>query len=113
MKIKSVKSLVLAASLLAALGLAAPKISLALSGYRVSNTPIKVYTEQGNDWFLALTQRTDSSGVLKAEGVLPGKYKMEVSKSDTRDGQLLALDLRMLDDQGRKIRVCRKCGGDL
>jgi 5-hydroxyisourate hydrolase-like protein (transthyretin family) len=103
MKIKSEKSLLPAALLLAALGLLAPKSSLALSGYRVSNTPVKVYTEQGNDWFLALTQRTDAGSVLTAEGVLPGKYKMEVSRSDTRDGQLLALDLRMLDDQGRKI----------
>lgn len=103
MKIKSKKSLILTASLLAALGMLAPKSSLALSGYRISNTPVKVYTRQGGRWFLALTQRTDSGGVLKYENVLPGKYKIEVSKSDSRDNQLLAVDLRMLDDQSRPI----------
>lgn len=103
MKIKSKKSLAVAIAFLAALGLLAPKSSLALSGYRISNTPIKVYAEQGGKWFLALTQRTDQGGVLKVENALPGKYKMEVSKSDTRTNQSLAIDMRMLDDQGRKI----------
>jgi len=86
------------------IGLAIPKHSIALSGSRISNTPIRVYTKQGNDWFLAIAERTDGNGVLKVKDVLPGKYKMEVSRSDKRTNQSLAVNLKMLDKQGRKIR---------
>ena len=104
MKNHGKKLLILSACALVALGISFPKSSLALSGNRISNTPIKVYTRQGNDWFLAIRKRTDDKGVLKVKDVLPGKYKMEVSNDDTKTGQTLAINLKMLDAQGRKIR---------
>ncbi len=104
MKNHGKKLLVLSACALIALGISLPQSSLALSGSHISNTPIKVYTHQGHDWFLAIRKRTDEKGVLKVKNVLPGKYKMEVSKDDTKTGQTLAINLKMLDAQGRKIR---------
>ena len=104
MKSNRKKIFLLSACALVALGLSLPHPSLALSGNRISNTPVKVYTRQGNHWFLAMKKRTDEKGILKVEDVLPGKYKMKVSNSDTKTGQALAINLKMLDAQGRKIR---------
>ncbi len=104
MKNNSKKLLILLVCVLVASGIVVPRHSMALSGSRISNTRVRVYAKQGGNWFLALTQKTDESGVLKVKNVLPGKYKMEVSNSDTKTGQTLAVNLKMLDVQGRKIR---------
>lgn len=84
--------------------LVAPLATDALSGTNANRVKVKVYTKQGGDWFRALTQRTDNDGVLKFKNALPGWYKMVVDDDDEASGQTLAVQLRMTDVKGRKLK---------
>ncbi len=82
-----------------------PALSLAADGKNLDETKIKVKTEQGGKWFRALEKKTNSDGELKIKNVLPGKYRFELkNKKDEKANQMLGLDLRLLDEKGRKIR---------
>jgi 5-hydroxyisourate hydrolase-like protein (transthyretin family) len=83
--------------------LSVPKATQALSGTNLKKTKIKVNTRQGGDWFLARVKKTNDRSVLEVKDVLPGRYKMSVSKGDQKSGQTLAVRLRMLDDEGRRV----------
>lgn len=80
-----------------------PLFAGAVSGTRVDNLKIKAYTKQGGKWFKASTSRTDSHGVLTKERILPGWYKFKQRTEDKKSGQTLAVKLRMLDPDGKKI----------
>lgn len=80
-----------------------PLFAGAVSGTNVDNLKIKAYTKQGEKWFKASTSRTDSHGVLTKERILPGWYKFKVRGEDEKSGQTLAVKLRMLDADGKKI----------
>jgi 5-hydroxyisourate hydrolase-like protein (transthyretin family) len=80
-----------------------PLFAGAVSGTNVDNLKIKAYTKQGEKWFKASTSRTDSHGVLTKERILPGWYKFKVRGEDEKSGQTLAVKLRMLDTDGKKI----------
>ena len=80
-----------------------PLFAGAISGTAVNNLKIKTYTKQGGEWFKASTSRTDSHGILTKERVLPGWYKFKVRSEDEESGQSLAVKLRMLDSDGKKI----------
>lgn len=81
-----------------------PFATQALSGTNASDTKVKIYTEQGGDWFRTLTLKTDSHGVLEAKNMLPGWYKAEVNEGDEKAGQTVALKARMLDLSGRRLK---------
>jgi len=81
-----------------------PFTANAVSGTNADNVRVKVYAEQGDEWFRALTRRTDSDGVLTIKNVLPGWYKMVIDEDDQTSGQTLAVKLRMLGPEGKKIR---------
>ncbi|HHX58848.1 MAG TPA: hypothetical protein GX706_03725 [Candidatus Moranbacteria bacterium] len=78
--------------------------SQAVSGKNISDTRIVVKAKQGGKWFKSLEEKTGKNGVLKVKNVLPGQYKFELkNKKDAKDGQFLALKLRVLDEKGRKF----------
>lgn len=81
-----------------------PLFAGAISGTEVDNLKIKAYTKQGDKWFKASTSRADSHGVLTRERTLPGWYKFKVRSEDEKSGQNLAVKLRMLDSDGKKIK---------
>jgi hypothetical protein len=82
-----------------------PMISQAFSGTNVKSLKVKVYTEQGGEWFRTLTKRTDYTGVLEVKDVLPGWYKYKFYDRDrTSETQYVAMKLRMLDLDGREIK---------
>jgi len=89
---------------LAVVGLSMPFSAKALSGINTDDIDVKLYTKQGNDWFRALTKKTDRKGVLHVKNVLPGKYRMEIDEDDEETTQYLAVDLRMLDEDGRRLK---------
>ena len=88
----------------AAAFLVVPFATKALSGTNANNVKVKVYAKQGGDWFRALTRRTDNDGVLKIKNVLPGWYRMEIDDDDVTSGQDLAVQLRMTDVKGRRLK---------
>lgn len=90
--------------LFVAAALVLPLSTHALSGTGVDNTKIKADAKHGGEWFRAFIKRTDDKGVLKAKNLPPGWYKFEVRKEDERAGQTLAVELRMLDRDGRRIK---------
>ncbi len=75
----------------------------ALSGTNADEIKVKVYTEQGDDWFRAIYTKTDDDGVLELKNVLPGKYEVKVRTSDAKSGQVLAAKFKMLDENGVAI----------
>lgn len=80
-----------------------PLVTMAFSGTNSGDARVKIYAEQGDDWFRALTLRTDYTGVLEIENMLPGWYKAEVDEVDEKSGQTVALKAKMLDLDGREI----------
>ena len=92
-----------AALLACAMLMATPFLAQALSGADVDDIKIKVETKQGGDWFDAIRKETTDRGVLKIKDVLPGWYRFSRPREDTRSGQALAVELRMLDNDGRRI----------
>ena len=89
---------------LAIAGLTLPFSAKALSGINTDKIDVKLYTKQGGDWFKALEKKTDHRGVLHVKNVLPGKYKMSIDDDDEETTQYLAVDLRMLDEDGRRLK---------
>jgi len=81
-----------------------PVVSQAFSGTNASDTRVRIYTEQGDDWFRCMTARTDYTGLLELENLLPGWYKAEVAKGDEKASQTVALKAKMLDLDGREIK---------
>ena len=81
-----------------------PLASQALSGTNADDTRVKLYSEQGNDWFRSLTMDTDDDGVLKIKNVLPGWYKVKINDDDTHSSQTVAVEVRMLDLDGRRLK---------
>ncbi len=80
-----------------------PWVTMAISGIDSGDTRVKIYAEQGGDWFRALTLRTDSHGVLEIDNMLPGWYKAKVNEGDEESGQKVAVEAKMLDLDGREI----------
>lgn len=56
-----------------------------------------------SDWFRARYKRTDTSKVLRANNVLPGKYKFKYKESDAPASAPITLKLKMLDDDAKEI----------
>ncbi len=81
-----------------------PLASQALSGTNADDTRVKFYSEQGNDWFRSLTMDTNDDGVLKIKNVLPGWYKLKINDDDTHSSQTVAVEARMLDLDGRRLK---------
>ena len=81
-----------------------PLATQALSGVHADDVKVKLYTEQGGDWFRAMTIRADSHGVVEAKNVLPGWYKIKVNDDDATSGQTFAVRVRMLDLDGRRLK---------
>lgn len=81
-----------------------PFISQAFSGTNVKGLKLKVYTEQGGEWFRSLSKRTDYTGVLEVKDVLPGWYKYKFYDEDRESGQAVAIEARMLDLDGRELK---------
>jgi len=81
-----------------------PMASYAISGTNADDARVKLYTEQGDDWFRAMTLRADHKGVIEAKNVLPGWYKIEVDEDDEEASQTFAIKARMLDLDGRRIK---------
>jgi hypothetical protein len=80
-----------------------PLATMAISGTGSGDVRVKIYAEQGNEWFRGFTTRADSHGVLEIKNMLPGWYKATVNEGDEADGQTVALKARMLDLDGRRI----------
>jgi len=97
------KNLIAVSVLTCAAFMAVPFFAQALSGANVDEIDVKVDTKQGGDWFRAIKKETTDKSVLKVKDVLPGWYKFERRTEDTRSGQSLAVELRMLDRDGRKV----------
>jgi hypothetical protein len=89
--------------LICAMLMVTPFLVQALSGVNVDDIKVKVRTKQGGDWFDAIRKETTDQGVLKVKDVLPGWYEFSRPREDTRSGQTLAVELRMLDNDGRRI----------
>ncbi len=81
-----------------------PFTTMAISGKNAKNVYVEINTKQGNKWFTARNVKTDKDSSLKLKDVLPGKYKFELDKKDRKSGQTLALKLKMLDKNGKKIK---------
>lgn len=75
-----------------------------LSGVNMDEVRTKIYTEQGDEWFRALTMEADEDGVIEAEGVIPGWYRFEVNATDAEDMQYVAVKLRMHDFDGKELK---------
>lgn len=58
----------------------------------------------GSDWFRARYARTDESNTLEVENVLEGKYKFSYNKKDRTADQPFTLKVRMVDEDGSKIK---------
>lgn len=65
---------------------------------------VKIYTEQGDDWFKAMKKSTDKYGTLILKKMIPGKYRLELSDDDKIKQPILTLKARMYDEKGRKFK---------
>ena len=93
------------AALLSVLGLLLYVPSaFAISGVNMDDVRVKLYTEQGDDWFRALTTRADSHGVIEVESVIPGWYKIKVDNDDEKGTQYVAVRLRMRSSDGKEFK---------
>lgn len=81
-----------------------PLTTQALSGTNADDTRVKIYAEQGDDWFRAFTLRTDDHGVLEVKNMLPGWYKAKVNDDEKKSNQTVGLRARMLDLDGRRLK---------
>lgn len=81
----------------------APAVVKAVSGVNADNVRVKIYTEQGDDTFRAITTRTNDDGVVVAKDVLPGWYRMDIDEDHVQDSQSLGVRLRMLDKDGKRL----------
>lgn len=81
-----------------------PFYTKALSGTNAKKVKVKIYAEQNDVWFRSGTKRTDEKGVIKLKNVLPSWYKFKVADKDIEDNQTLAIEIRMLDNEGRRIK---------
>lgn len=57
-----------------------------------------------SEWFRAMYKRTDENKVLEIENVLPAKYKFKYKSDDAAITDPFTLKIRMVDEDGRKIR---------
>lgn len=80
----------------------ATKIASATS-VNADNVKVKVYTEQGDDWFKAMEKHTTSHGTLKLKKMLPGKYRLEIDEDDVQTPQILDVKAQMYDEKGREF----------
>ncbi len=78
--------------------------AVSAAGVNADKVTVTVKAKQGGEWITARKQKTDKNGVLDLRNVLPGKYTFNVKSDDQVAGQSLGLDLRLLDDDGRKIK---------
>ncbi len=78
-------------------------MALANSGVNMDDVRTKLYAKQGGDWFRALTVDADDDGVVEAENVIPGWYKLKVGEEDRKGTQYVAVKLRMRDQDGKKL----------
>ncbi len=59
---------------------------------------------EGSSWFQARYIRTDDSNLVELENVLPGKYKFSYNKKDRTSDRPFDLKIRMLNENGEKIK---------
>ncbi|MDA3814913.1 MAG: hypothetical protein PF549_00930 [Patescibacteria group bacterium] len=78
-------------------------VALADSGVNMDDVRVKLHAEQGGDWFRALTTRADDNGVVEAENVIPGWYKLKIDQTDVEGTQYVAVKMRMRDMDGKKL----------
>lgn len=78
-------------------------VQASVSGTNADKVKVSAKTKQGGEWIDAREDKTDRNGVLEFENVLPGKYKFTIDANDIQAGQTLGLELRLLDEHGRKI----------
>ena len=81
-----------------------PTVALGVSGTNIDEDYIEIKTKQGGEWFTARQVKTDDDGVLRLKNVLPGKYQFEIDEDDKEAGQSLGLELRMQDEDGKRIK---------
>lgn len=81
-----------------------PLFSWSASGHNAANTSIDVYTNQGNQWFMARRVKTDSKSTVKIKDVLPGKYQFRMDSKDQKPDQFLAVTIRLKDTAGKPLR---------
>jgi hypothetical protein len=80
-----------------------PLSTKAVQGLNADDARIKIYTEQGDDWFRAITTRANKEGVVEVKDVLPGWYRMEIDEDNVKNTQYLGVRLRMLDKDGKRL----------
>ena len=100
---KHPKKIVTSLLALAAIALA-PVATNALSGTNADDVEVDVKAKYEGEWFTALNMNADDDGVLRIKNVTPGWYKFIVDDDDEESGQTLAVQLRMLDNDGRKLK---------
>lgn len=85
-----------------------PNICLAeTSGEKADDVQVKVYFKRSPEWkdyVKVLAKKTTSKGVLEAENVPEGWYKMEIAEKDERSNQRLAVRLKVLTKKGQYVR---------
>ncbi len=81
-----------------------PIFAWGASGHNIANTSIDVYTNQGDQWFLARQVKTGSDSAVKIKDVLPGKYQFRINDKDQKPDQMLAVDVRLKDASGKPLR---------
>ncbi len=74
-----------------------------ISGTNAKHVDVTVKTKQGGTWFTARATTTDQDGVVTLKNALPGKYRFFIDSDDRRDSQTLALQVRLLDERGRRF----------
>ncbi len=57
-----------------------------------------------SDWFRALYKRANENKVLTIKNVLPGKYKFSYKNGDGSIADPFTLNIRMIDEKGKKIK---------
>jgi uncharacterized surface anchored protein len=100
---KHTKKIALSLLALAAL-VFVPAATRALSGTNVNDVKLDVKAKLGGDWFVALNMHTDKNGVVRIKNVTPGWYKFIIDEDDEESGQTFAVQLKMLDNDGRKLK---------
>lgn len=86
----------------------APSSCLAsINGLKTNNVTVKLYFKRSPEWkdyVKVAIKDTDFNGVLEAKNVLEGWYKPVIIDKDTENGQKLAVRLRMLNEEGQRIK---------
>ncbi len=72
-----------------------------IAGTNAARVDVTIKAKYGDRWVTVRTTRTDRNGVLTLRNVLPGQYRFFIDDSDRRDGQTLAVEMRIRDKKGR------------